>query len=160
MTTPERLYDPGRRSFFVRAVAAVHAAIGGTLAFVLGGAVLAPSFTKRQADWLKAASLDSLRDNEPVPVTLRVARQDGYTQVVDRKVVYLVKTGTDQVRALESTCTHLGCRTSYDRAQQRIVCPCHGGQFGIDGSVKGGPPPEPLRTLRARVDNGDVLVQV
>lgn len=160
MTTPQRLEDPGRRSFFVRAVAAVHAAIGGTLAFVVGGAVLAPSFTKRQADWLKAAPLDALRDNEPVPVTLRVARQDGYAQVVDRKVVYLVKTGASEVRALESTCTHLGCRTSYDREKQRIVCPCHGGQFGVDGTVKGGPPPEPLRSLSARVDGTDVMVQV
>jgi menaquinol-cytochrome c reductase iron-sulfur subunit len=160
MTTPESPIDPGRRSFLVRAVTAIHAAIGGTLAFVLGGAVLAPSFNKREADWLKAASLDALRDNEPVPVTLRVTRQDGYAQVVDRKVVYLVKTGTSEVRALESTCTHLGCRTSYDRQKQRIVCPCHGGQFGVDGSVKDGPPPEPLRSLQARVDGTDVLVQV
>lgn len=150
----------GRRGFLVRAMAAIHAAMGATVAFILGSAVLAPAFTRRSDTWLRAAALDALPDNEPLPVTLRVARPDGYTQVIDRTVVYLVKTGDNQVRAMHSTCTHLGCRTSFDAETQQIICPCHGGVYDMHGRVVAGPPPSPLQQLEARIENGQVMVQV
>ena len=159
-TQTEPIESLGRRNFFVRAIAATHAAIGATLAFVVGGAALAPSFTRREGIWLPAGDVGSLREDEPVTVTLRVARQDGYAQVVDRKVVYLVRTAGGDVRALDSTCTHLGCRTSYDAESGQIRCPCHGGRFNATGQVVGGPPPEPLRSLSTRVEGGRVMVQV
>jgi Rieske Fe-S protein len=150
----------GRRGFLVRAIAAIYAVLGATVAFILGGAVLAPAFTRREDAWLRAASFDALPDHEPLSVTLRVARQDGFTQVVDRTVVYLVKTGDQQVHAMHSTCTHLGCRTSYDRETRRIVCPCHGGAYDLQGQVIEGPPPAPLPVLATRIEGGHVLVQV
>ena len=149
-----------RRNFLVRAIVAIQASIGATVAFVLGATTLAPSFTRPQETWLRAGDLEALPDNQPVPVTLRVTRNDGYSQVVDRTIVYLVRTGEQEVRALQSTCTHLGCRTSYDRKTKRIVCPCHGGVYDIQGNVLGGPPPMPLPTLNTRIDNGNVMVQV
>jgi Rieske Fe-S protein len=150
----------GRRNFLVRAIAAIHTTIAATVAFIVGGSTLAPSFARRDETWLQAAALDALPENQPVPVTLRVTRSDGYSQVVDRTVVYLVRTGEEDVRALHSTCTHLGCRTSYDRKSKQIQCPCHGGVFDIHGNVLDGPPPAPLPTLTTRVENGQVLVQV
>jgi Rieske Fe-S protein len=75
-------------------------------------------------------------------------------------VVYLVRTGDQNVRALQSTCTHLGCRTSYDRKSKLILCPCHGGVFDVEGHVVSGPPPAPLPTLSTRIEDGQVLVQV
>ncbi len=150
----------GRRRFLVRTIVVIQAAIGATLGFVLGATTLSPSFSRRDAAWLRAADLDSLPENQPVPVTLRVNRQDGYSQVVDRTVVYLVRTGEQNVRAMQSTCTHLGCRTSYDRRSKRIMCPCHGGIFDAQGNVVAGPPPAPLPRLTTRVENGQVLVQV
>lgn len=130
------------------------------MAFILGGAVLAPAFSRQHDSWLRATAVDGLLDNEPLPVTLRVARKDGFTHVVDRIVVYLVKTGDDQVRAMHSTCTHLGCRTSYDAETKQIVCPCHGGAYDLQGRVVAGPPPSPLPTLPTRIENGHVMVQV
>jgi menaquinol-cytochrome c reductase iron-sulfur subunit len=152
--------SPGRRSFLVRAIVAIQATIGATVAFILGATTLAPSFSRRDPTWLQAAELDALPDNQPVPVTLRVTRSDGYSQVVDRTIVYLVRTGEQEVRALQSTCTHLGCRTSYDRKTKRIVCPCHGGVFDIQGNVVDGPPPSPLPSLTTKIADGNVLVQV
>lgn len=154
--TPE---SPGRRNFFVRVVVAVQALMGGTIAAVLGGAVLAPSFRRKDESWLHAAALKAVREDEPLPVTLRVARQDGYAQVVDRTVVYLVRQG-DTVRAMSSTCTHLGCRTSYDKASKHIVCPCHGGVYDLEGNVISGPPPAPLPPVPTKIDGDQVLVQV
>jgi Rieske Fe-S protein len=150
----------GRRNFLVRAITAIQATMAATVAFVVGATTLAPSFSRREETWLQAAALDALPENQPVPVTLRVTRSDGYSQVVDRTVVYLVRTGNEDVRALQSTCTHLGCRTSYDRKTKRILCPCHGGVFDVHGNVIDGPPPTPLPTLSTRVENGNVLVQV
>jgi Rieske Fe-S protein len=161
MTESQPTSSPiGRRNFLVRAIVAIHGAIGATLAFILGATTLAPSLSRPSQTWLHAAELDALPENQPVPVTLRVTRSDGYSQVIDRTVVYLVRTGERDVRALQSTCTHLGCRTSYDRRSKRIVCPCHGGAFDMQGNVLAGPPPEPLPALTTRIDNGNVMVQV
>src|SRR5687768_7588330 len=92
----------GRRNFIVRAIIGIQATVAATLAFILGSTTLSPSFTRRESTWLKAAALDSLPENQPVPVTLRIMRQDGYSQVVDRTVVFLVRTGEHDVRALHS----------------------------------------------------------
>jgi Rieske Fe-S protein len=150
----------GRRNFVVRVVVAIQASIGATFAFILGATTLTPSFTRRAPTWLRAAEFDSLPEDQPLAVTLRVSRPDGYSQVVDRTVVYLIRTGEQDVRALHSTCTHLGCRTAYDRKSKRILCPCHGGVFDSQGNVVDGPPPAPLPALTTRVENGHVLVQV
>ena len=160
MTDTQPTASLDRRNFLVRAIAAIHATMAATVAFILGATTLAPSFTRRGETWLQAAAFENLPENQPVPVTLRVTRSDGYSQVVDRTVVYLVRTGDDSVRALHSTCTHLGCRTSYDRKTKRILCPCHGGVFDVNGDVIGGPPPTPLPTLTTRIEDGQVLVQV
>ena len=149
----------GRRRFFVRIIQSVHALMGATLAFVVGGAVVAPSFTRRQSTWLTASDVDSLEEGVPKAVTLRVARADGATEVIDRRTVYLVKDGAS-VRALDSTCTHLGCRTRYNADSKRIECPCHGGMYDATGKVIGGPPPSPLQTLHARIEDDRVLVEV
>lgn len=152
--------DSARRHLLVRAVVAVQGAIGATVAYVLGGTILGPSFATHAPHWLDAAKLDELDDDAPTPVTLRITRQDGYRQVVDRRVVYLSRDGDGGVRALDSACTHLGCRTRYDAEVRQFLCPCHGGRYDVDGQVVAGPPPRPLRRLSARVEDGRVLVQV
>ena len=149
-----------RRRFLSRAIAAIQLAVGGTLGAIVGGAILSPSFARRRENWLKAAALNDLPENEPTPVTIRVAREDGYAQVVDRQVVFLVRTGESQVRALSSTCTHLGCRVSWNADANLLQCPCHGGAFDSGGAVKAGPPPAPLATLATRVDGDQVLVRI
>lgn len=158
METPSEI--PGRRRFLGGVITTIHTAIGGALAFILGGAVVSPGLTRREERWLPAGSLDDLATNEPKPVMLRVARQDGYTQIIDRRTVFLVKTGDSQVTALDSTCTHLGCRVSWDAESKELRCPCHGGVYDATGAVKAGPPPAPLTALATRVDGNKVLVQV
>lgn len=148
-----------RRTFVVRVIQSIHAVIGATLAFVVGGAVVAPSFTRRQSTWLPAADLAGLEEGTPKPIALRIARADGVTDVIDRRVVYLVRHG-DEVRALDSTCTHLGCRTRFNAESKRIECPCHGGMYDATGQVIGGPPPSPLQTLPTRVEDDRVFVEV
>jgi Rieske Fe-S protein len=127
---------------------------------VLGGAILSPIFGKRDENWLTAASLSDIPDDRPIPVTIRIAREDGYNQVIDRRTVFLVRTSDSEVTALDSTCTHLGCRVSRDAETQELKCPCHGGVYDATGAVKAGPPPAPLARLATRVEGDSVLVQI
>ena len=160
MTSSESSADHhGRRRFLGGVIATIQSVIGATLGVILGGSILSPGLAGRRENWLTAGNLSDLVDNEPTAVTIRVARADGYSQVVDRQVVFLVKSG-DAVTALSSTCTHLGCRVSWNVTSQELRCPCHGGVFDRTGAVKSGPPPGPLASYPTRVDDGRVLVQV
>lgn len=158
-TSPPPSEPASRRGFIVRVIQGTYALIGATLAFVVGGAVVAPSFGRRETLWLHAGDVNTLEEGLPLPFTLRVARPDGPSEVVDRKVIYLVKNG-GQVRALDSTCTHLGCRTRFNTESKQIECPCHGGVYDVNGNVVSGPPPAALRSLDTRIENGQVMVQV
>ena len=159
-TTAEDQHEQGRRRFLTRVIGAVQAAIGGALGIVLGGAVVSPGLGSREENWLTAGALSALPVDTPTPVTIRVAREDGYRQIVSREVVFLVKSASSEVIALSSTCTHLGCRVSWVAESQELRCPCHGGVFDATGAVKAGPPPTPLTRLQARVDGDQVLVQI
>jgi hypothetical protein len=100
--------NPERRQFFARVVKTIQAAIGGTLGVVLGGSIVSPSFACREERWLPGASLSGLAVNAPTSIALRVVREDGYSQIIERRVVLLVKTDDTSVTALDPTCTHLG----------------------------------------------------
>ena len=60
--------------------------------------------------------------------------------------------------AISTRCAHLGCPVRYVSASQRFICPCHGGVYGFQGEVDGGPPVRPLDRFYTKVENGRVLV--
>jgi menaquinol-cytochrome c reductase iron-sulfur subunit len=60
--------------------------------------------------------------------------------------------------AITTRCAHLGCPVRYVQASERFICPCHGGVYGFDGKVVGGPPVRPLDRFETKVENGRVLV--
>jgi quinol---cytochrome c reductase iron-sulfur subunit, bacillus type len=60
--------------------------------------------------------------------------------------------------AISTRCAHLGCPVRYIQASQKFVCPCHGGVYGFEGQVEGGPPVRPLDRFYTRVRNGRVEV--
>ncbi|RMG04051.1 MAG: Rieske (2Fe-2S) protein [Nitrospirae bacterium] len=60
--------------------------------------------------------------------------------------------------ALSRVCTHLGCLVDYDRAVDRLICPCHGANFTVDGTVISGPAPSPLREYPLVVKGKDIIV--
>ena len=151
---------PGRRRFLARIITTIHATIATALGVVLGGTVLSPLFGKQEENWLPAGTLTNLPEHDPLPVTLRVAREDGYNQIIARKNIFLVRTGDSSVMAIDSTCTHLGCPVRWDADEQLIKCPCHGGVYDRTGTVKSGPPPAPLTRLMTKIEGDQILVQV
>jgi Rieske Fe-S protein len=67
----------------------------------------------------------------------------------------LVRTLDGSYHAFGQKCTHLSCPVYFERAHQRLECPCHEGAFDAQtGSVLYGPPPRPLDTVHLDV-HGD-----
>jgi menaquinol-cytochrome c reductase iron-sulfur subunit len=60
--------------------------------------------------------------------------------------------------AISTRCAHLGCPVRYIQASQKFVCPCHGGVYGFEGEVEGGPPVRPLDRFYTRVRGGQVEI--
>ena len=67
--------------------------------------------------------------------------------------------GQQQIYALKSVCTHLGCTPSWLDAEQKYKCPCHGSGFYKDGVNFEGPAPRPLERCAIRIaDDGQIEV--
>lgn len=64
----------------------------------------------------------------------------------------LVRTLDGEVHAFGQKCTHLACPVYFERAHQRLECPCHEGAFDSKtGNVLYGPPPRPLDQIKLEV---------
>jgi cytochrome b6-f complex iron-sulfur subunit len=67
--------------------------------------------------------------------------------------------GQQQIVALKSVCTHLGCTPNWLEAEQKYKCPCHGSGFYKDGINFEGPAPRPLERYAIRLaDDGQIEV--
>jgi cytochrome b6-f complex iron-sulfur subunit len=67
--------------------------------------------------------------------------------------------GQDQIYALQSICTHLGCPPNWLASEQKFKCPCHGSGFYISGVNFEGPAPRPLERFKLSLaDDGQLVV--
>lgn len=64
------------------------------------------------------------------------------------------------LRAFAITCPHLGCSYAFDDGKKHFVCPCHGSEFALDGSVLHGPATSPLSHLTWGVGLGGSEIDV
>ncbi len=94
------------------------------------------------------------------PVDVQVPVNDGWHSHEERIRVYARLDGAGEPFVLSATCTHLGCTVQWNAAAGEFQCPCHGGRFGLDGAVLGGPPPKPLRRLEASVRDGQIVADL
>ncbi|MDH4265246.1 MAG: Rieske (2Fe-2S) protein [Deltaproteobacteria bacterium] len=60
--------------------------------------------------------------------------------------------------ALSRVCTHLGCLVEYYKIQNKLICPCHGALFDLEGNVVSGPPPRPLLKFPIKVESESILI--
>jgi cytochrome b6-f complex iron-sulfur subunit len=126
-------------------------------AFLFGMSALAVGFTALSAT-AAAWTLGSVRFMFPnilrePPSRFSVGTPDKFPpgQVEERFKaqfgVWIVNTeynGQQEIFALKSVCTHLGCTPNWLEAEQKFKCPCHGSGFYKDGINFEGPAPRPL----------------
>ncbi len=62
--------------------------------------------------------------------------------------VILVRVSDTDFRAFTATCTHLDCIVEFQKAEQRIWCNCHNGEYNLNGQNVAGPPPKPLTPFK------------
>jgi cytochrome b6-f complex iron-sulfur subunit len=102
------------------------------------------------------------------PSKFKVGFKDGFpsgkveTKYVPQYGVWVVNgdfNGQQQIYALKTVCTHLGCTPSWLEAEQKFKCPCHGSGFYKDGINFEGPAPRPLERYAIRIaDDGQVEI--
>ena len=154
--------SPARRRALVTLVNTLAALLSGALAALLGAFAVKPGRASAAGPrWFRAAAASDLVPNQPIARILAVPSRDGWYRARTRQTVFLVRTGERSVRALSATCTHLGCQVQWDGEGKKFRCPCHGGAYDLEGRVVEGPPPRPLASIEAQIDDsGSVLVQV
>ena len=72
----------------------------------------------------------------------------------DKYGIWVVRT-EDNMYALITVCTHLGCTPNWLPSQNKFKCPCHGSGYYKDGVNFEGPAPRPLERARITIDTAD-----
>jgi len=76
----------------------------------------------------------------------------------DENVFVVTQPAKGEFKAFSGICTHQKCPVT-EVAGDEIVCSCHGSRYAVaDGSVVGGPAPQPLAELTATVEGDEVVV--
>lgn len=144
-------------------------AAGGIASAAFGlpalGFALGPVFEDAgDSEFREVGSVEDFNPDFYVPnvVTIPASADAGGT--ITKTTVYVREATADDVSldqpyiAVSTRCTHLGCPVRYVQASQRFLCPCHGGVYGPDGEVVGGPPVRPLDRFETAVEEDRVLV--
>lgn len=143
---PEQPYQKSKRDF---------------LQYLLGGSALA---------WVAAVFYPILAYMKPpkqaeVEVTSvragklgDIEKESGMIVKFGTKPVILIRTGDDELRAFNATCTHLDCTVQFRKDMGMIWCACHNGKYDLNGRNVSGPPPRPLDELRVVVQGDEIFI--
>jgi menaquinol-cytochrome c reductase iron-sulfur subunit len=155
-----------RRMLFTGGVMAAGGIATAAFGLPALGFALGPVFARTEArNW---QDVGSVSDFNPLTYTSVVTTIDPDVSESGKTTVYIRKrdpnrdTAKELVRfpyvAISTRCMHLGCPVRYVQAAERFICPCHGGVYGFDGKVVGGPPVRPLDWFETKVERGRVFV--
>jgi menaquinol-cytochrome c reductase iron-sulfur subunit len=179
--TPE---EQTRRTFMANAVIALGGVIGLGLVIPLATSLL-PAADATNDQWStltpeEAAAFKKAAEKQPVKVTFHVHETNGYLGASDtEQFVWGVKAteqqleqerpelfkGVDKVPypvvnmgfvVFSPICPHLGCKYTWNTAQNKFLCPCHGSIYSELGKHEAGPAlrgldPLPLREYQGKV---------
>jgi len=93
-------------------------------------------------------SLD--KDQIPPGTAKEVTYNDIPLVVINRK-------GSGYI-ALSRVCTHLGCLVGYDSFNNKLVCPCHAGEFDLEGNVLSGPATKALQRYPLKISPKQITI--
>lgn len=90
-------------------------------------------FTFLVIAWNKL-TLNTIQKNKRKQQVLTVENNKGVSFLNE----YIVVRQNDKLSVLSAHCTHLGCKIN--KAENgRLVCPCHGSEYDLEGNVLKGP---------------------
>jgi Rieske Fe-S protein len=148
-----------RQKFLTGATIGLGGLMGAIIAVPVTIAVLAPSF-----ETVKEFSIDI------GPTTLYPKAKQGEIQYhevtfenrpddltgLSRRLVFIRNDGNEKFTAIANTCMHLGCPVQPKATG--FQCPCHGGQYNLEGKRIAGPPVRPLNRYETSVNDKGHLI--
>ncbi|MDB9540755.1 ubiquinol-cytochrome c reductase iron-sulfur subunit [Anabaenopsis tanganyikae CS-531] len=120
-----------------------------TIASSLPVAIAACASKKVSRDWQTVGTVTDLD-------------KDGQLLVQKSPTFNVLVVGTsvsENLIAVDPTCTHSGCTVTWDGKGNKFACRCHGAEYNTNGQVRRGPAREPLKTYSAKIENNSVLVK-
>ncbi len=150
---------PTRRRFLT----ALGIAMSGIGAAIIGvpvlGALFSPLLREDGEVWRPVGPISDF----PIGATVQVAILDSapvpWAGLAAQTPAWLRRESERDFKVFSAFCTHVGCPVRWQADAELFMCPCHGGVFYRDGTVAGGPPPEPLALFPVRVRNGMVEIR-
>jgi len=133
-----------RRHFFLNLVSGLLVAISGAAILYSVFRFLSPSQDGA------AGSFVEIDESEITP------GEAYFFKFKNKPAVILQQDG--EYHVLSAVCTHLGCIVKWKDDVKVLECPCHAGQYGLDGKVIAGPPPEPLPLIQHSSADGKLLI--
>lgn len=73
------------------------------------------------------------------------------------KYIVLNKEGKTQV--FSAHCTHLGCKI-HEFKNGKLICPCHGSEYNLDGIPMKGPAFKPLPELEIKISPDKTTIEI
>jgi Rieske Fe-S protein len=171
-----------RSKFLEGATLGLGAAIGGIITLPVAGFALLPPFIDQGTDDIDVGALDDFPENQFVITTFLLKPEEGE---VSRRTAYIRNNGfvgnVPSFTILSSRCVHLGCPVQVnglpiddDKQVERMDgkevtriptaaaagfgCPCHGGQYDVEGNRTAGPPVRALDRHEFKIKDGRLLL--
>lgn len=102
---------------------------------------------------------DTVADTTPFVVPKSALEPEGRVVIAGKALSasVLLARQDQNYTAVEMICTHRGCAVHLQR--ERLVCPCHGSEFKLNGEVTQGPAATPLRQYRVYEDGDNLRIE-
>jgi Rieske Fe-S protein len=157
------------------------ALIGGVITVPAVGFMVAPAFVKQHPKSVDLGPLDDFPEGQYVIATFL---RDPAQGEVSRRTAYIrnngITDGKPSLTIISNRCAHLGCPVQpsgpvFDN-QKKVVkasgepvtiiptqpagfgCPCHGGQYDVEGNRTAGPPVRALDRYEFEIKNGNLVL--
>lgn len=147
-----------RRTFHARLSMILSGLIGVVVALPGIAFVLAPIFRKTPQRWRNVGAIDDFKEGATVLVGFEDPSPEPWAGVTAKTAAWLRRVNGSEFIAFSINCRHLGCPVRWIEDAGLFMCPCHGGVYYSNGTVAGGPPPEPLDRYQVRVRKGQVEI--
>ncbi len=150
-----------RREFMVGAIGLLNSLIAAFLAVPGVGYLLTPLLRKHPGDWIRIGPLNRFAPGAPRKALFTYRSASGYQVGEKSGFVWILRRREDSPPVVYSpVCTHMGCNVSWTDRERKFKCPCHGGEYDIDGNVIAGPPPRPLDRLAVKVEHDELYIKL
>ncbi|MFZ4452293.1 QcrA and Rieske domain-containing protein [Salibacterium aidingense] len=161
MVSDEQNHNVSRRQFLTYTLTGVGGFMAAGIILPMARFAIDPVLQAESEGDMKAVTDVSELTEEPQRFDFSYDQEDAWVTSETTETAYIYQSG-DEVVALSSTCTHLGCTVSWATNEEypdEFFCPCHGGRYEKDGTnIEGTPPTEPLHKYEVEVRDGTVYV--